>query len=162
MKLILTVCLIALSLAACNKAPAASAPASAAATLAAGNAFLEANAKKEGVKTTPSGLQYKIITSGPADGVPPKATDEVKVNYQGTLIDGHEFDSSYQAGIPATFRVNEVVPGWTEALQLMRPGDVWMVYLPAKLGYGEESKGPDLPSNSALIFKVELLDVLRL
>lgn len=161
MKRILTACLVVMALAACGKtAPKPSHSAAAGAEVA--KTFLAANATKEGVKTLPDGLQYKVIKSGPADGVPPKATDEVKVHYEGTLIDGTIFDSSYQNGVPAIFHVNEVVPGWTEVLQLMRPGDTWMVYLPPELGYGERGQGDAIPPNTALVFKVELLDVRRL
>jgi FKBP-type peptidyl-prolyl cis-trans isomerase FklB len=124
--------------------------------LKAGEAFLAANAKKDGVKTTASGLQYKVIKSG--KGPSPKATDVVKVNYQGTLVDGTVFDSSIERGEPATFPVNRVIPGWTEALQLMKVGDKWQLFIPAKLAYGERGPGPIGP-NSTLIFDVELLSI---
>ena len=124
--------------------------------LKAGEDFLAANAKKEGVKTTASGLQYKVIKSGA--GPSPKSTDTVKVHYTGTLIDGTVFDSSVQRGTPATFPVNGVIPGWTEALQLMKVGDKWQLVIPAKLAYGE--KGPGfIGPNSTLIFDVELLGI---
>jgi FKBP-type peptidyl-prolyl cis-trans isomerase len=124
--------------------------------LKAGEAFLAANAKKEGVKTTASGLQYKVVKSG--TGPSPKLTETVKVHYTGTLIDGTVFDSSVQRGTPATFPVNGVIPGWTEALQLMKVGDKWQVFIPAKLAYGEH--GPrSIGPNSTLIFDVELLGI---
>ena len=124
--------------------------------LKAGEAFIAANAKKEGVKTTASGLQYKVIKTG--TGASPKLTDTVKVHYHGTLIDGTVFDSSVQRGEPVTFPVNGVIPGWTEALQLMKVGDKWQLVIPAKLAYGEDGSGPIGP-NSVLIFEVELLDI---
>ncbi len=122
-----------------------------------GEAFLAANAKKEGVKTLPSGLQYKVIKSGA--GKSPKATDTVKVHYHGTLIDGTVFDSSVERGQPTTFAVNQVIPGWTEALQLMKEGDKWQVYIPSKLAYGERGAGGKIGPNSTLIFDVELLSI---
>lgn len=127
--------------------------------LKAGEEFLAANAKKEGVKSTASGLQYKVIKSGDGKGKTPKATDTVKVHYHGTLIDGTVFDSSVDRGQPATFGVNQVIPGWTEVLQLMKEGDKWQVYIPAKLAYGERGAGGQIGPNSALIFDVELLSV---
>jgi FKBP-type peptidyl-prolyl cis-trans isomerase FklB len=125
--------------------------------LKAGEAFLAENAKKNGVKTTASGLQYKILKEG--DGPMPKATDTVKVNYKGTLIDGTVFDSSYDRGEPVTFPVNGVIPGWTEALQMMKVGSKWQLFIPANLAYGERSPGPKIGPNSTLIFEVELLDI---
>ncbi|HAB18794.1 MAG TPA: FKBP-type peptidyl-prolyl cis-trans isomerase [Verrucomicrobiota bacterium] len=123
----------------------------------AGQEFLAANAKKEGVKTTASGLQYKVIKSG--TGKTPTAKDTVKVHYHGTLIDGTVFDSSVEKGEPATFPVNQVIPGWTEVLQLMKEGDKWQVYIPSKLAYGEGGAGGKIGPNSALIFDVELLGI---
>jgi FKBP-type peptidyl-prolyl cis-trans isomerase FklB len=122
-----------------------------------GDAYLVANAKKEGVKTTASGLQYKVLKSG--NGPSPAATDTVKVNYEGSLIDGTVFDSSIKRGEPASFPVNRVIPGWTEALQLMKVGDKWQLFIPAKLAYGERSPSPSIPPNSTLIFDVELLSI---
>ncbi len=122
-----------------------------------GEAFLASNAKKEGVKTTASGLQYKVIKSG--TGKTPKATDTVKVHYHGTLVDGSVFDSSVQRGEPATFPVDQVIPGWTEVLQLMKEGDKWQVYIPGKLAYGERSPSPKIGPNSTLVFDVELLSI---
>ena len=139
--------------------PAANAPAATADPKTAGEAFLAANAKKEGVVTTASGLQYKILKSG--TGESPKATDTVKVDYQGMLIDGTIFDSSIQRGTPATFPVNGVIPGWVEALQLMKVGDKWQLFIPANLAYGEQSPSPQIPPNSVLVFEVDLLDIVK-
>jgi len=122
-----------------------------------GEAFLEANKKKAGVKVLPSGLQYKIIKEGA--GPKPKKDDVVKVHYKGTLIDGKQFDSSYDRGEPAVFPVQGVIPGWTEALQLMKTGSVWELYIPSKLGYGERGAGADIGPNSTLIFRVELIGI---
>jgi FKBP-type peptidyl-prolyl cis-trans isomerase len=129
---------------------------------AASAAFLAKNATAPGVKVTPSGLQYKVLTSGPADGVSPGPSDEVKVNYEGKLIDGTVFDSSYQRGEPAVLSVDRVIPAWTEVLQMMKPGDTWMIYVPAVLGYGDEGAGDGkIPGGAALIFKIELISVER-
>jgi FKBP-type peptidyl-prolyl cis-trans isomerase FklB len=122
-----------------------------------GEAFLAANAKKEGVKATASGLQYKVSKSG--SGKSPKATDSVKVHYHGTLLDGTVFDSSVERGMPITFPLNGVIPGWTEALQLMKEGDKWTLYIPSKLAYGERGPGGKIGPNSTLIFEVELLAI---
>ncbi len=121
-----------------------------------GAKFLEENKKKQGVKTTASGLQYKVMKEG--TGAQPKPTEMVTVNYRGTLIDGTEFDSSYKRGQPATFPVNGVIKGWTEALQLMKVGSKYQVFVPANLAYGERSVSPELGPNATLIFEVELLD----
>jgi FKBP-type peptidyl-prolyl cis-trans isomerase FklB len=122
-----------------------------------GEKFLAENAKKEGVKVLPSGLQYKVIT--PGTGKSPKATDTVTTHYKGTLIDGTEFDSSYKRGEPATFPVSGVIPGWTEALQLMKEGAKWQLFLPPDLAYGERGAGRDIGPNATLIFEVELISV---
>ena len=122
-----------------------------------GTKFLEENKKKPGVKTTASGLEYKVEKEG--TGPQPKATDMVTVNYKGTLIDGTEFDSSYKRGQPATFPVNGVIKGWTEALQLMKKGAKYQLFIPSSLAYGERAMGPDIGPNSTLIFEVELMDV---
>jgi FKBP-type peptidyl-prolyl cis-trans isomerase FklB len=122
-----------------------------------GEAFLAANGKKDGVKTTASGLQYKVMTAG--TGATPKPTDEVKVHYHGTLIDGTVFDSSVERGEPISFPVTGVIPGWVEALQLMKVGDKWQIYIPSKLAYGERGAGGKIGPNSALIFDVELLGI---
>jgi FKBP-type peptidyl-prolyl cis-trans isomerase FklB len=127
--------------------------------LAKSKAFLEENAKKEGVKTTDSGLQYKVIEAG--KGTSPKATDVVSVHYKGTLPDGKEFDSSYKRGQPAEFPVNGVIPGWTEALQLMKPGAKYQLFIPPDLAYGAQGAGQDIGPNQALVFEVELLEVKK-
>lgn len=111
-----------------------------------------------GVTTTASGLRYKMLTSGPAGGKSPTLTDSVTVHYRGTLTDGTVFDSSYDRGQPATFGVNQVIPGWTEALQLMKPGDEFALYIPSHLGYGPQAMGT-IPANSDLLFQVQLLQV---
>ena len=130
----------------------------AAKNLAAGTAFLEANKAKEGVKVLPSGLQYKVITEG--TGNTPTADDKVKTNYRGTLIDGTEFDSSYKRNKPAEFPVKGVIKGWTEALQLMKEGGKWELYIPASLAYGERGR-PNIPANSTLIFEIELIEIVK-
>jgi FKBP-type peptidyl-prolyl cis-trans isomerase FklB len=121
-----------------------------------GEKFLAENKKKEGIKATASGLQYKVIKEG--TGPQPKATDTVTVNYRGTLIDGTEFDSSYKRGQPATFPLNAVIKGWTEGLQLMKAGSKYQLFIPASLGYGDRGAGGDIGPNSTLIFEVELID----
>jgi len=120
-----------------------------------GVAFLEANQAKDGIVTTESGLQYKIVE--PGDGTKPTAEDVVQVHYRGTLLDGTEFDSSYARGEPAEFPVTGVIAGWTEALQLMNEGAKWELYIPAELAYGERGAGGDIGPNAVLIFEVELL-----
>jgi len=122
-----------------------------------GEAFLAANGKKEGVVTLPSGLQYKVLAEG--KGTSPNPTDNVTVHYRGTLVDGTEFDNSYKREKPATFRVDGVIAGWTEALQRMKPGAKWQLFVPAKLGYGDRGAGPLIPPDSTLIFEVELISV---
>ena len=119
--------------------------------------FLEENAKKEGVKVTNSGLQYIVLEEG--NGEPPKATDTVKVHYEGTLINGQIFDSSIKRGEPVEFPLNHVIPGWTEGLQLMRPGAKYRFFIPSDLAYGEHGAGDMIAPNSALIFDVELIEV---
>jgi len=148
-----------LMLASCGK-PKAEVAANAAANLAAAKAFMANNAKQPGIQTTASGLQYKIVRSGPAGGMRPQANDEVKVNYEGKLPNGKVFDSSYERGVPASMPLSGLIPGWVEALQLMRPGDEWILYVPPQLGYGAEGAGGDIPPNSALIFRIELIDLL--
>lgn len=156
------VALCALALAACGGGKdKAQAQAAADANLTAGKAFLATNAKAPGVKVTASGLQYKILKSGPADGLQPKATDEVKVHYEGKLLNGEVFDSSLARGVPAAFPLDGLIPGWVEALQLMRPGDSWELYVPSELAYGDEDKGGGLiPANSVLVFRIDLIAVL--
>lgn len=123
-----------------------------------GEAFLAENAKKEGVTVTASGLQYEVVTAG--TGPIPSATSRVKTHYHGTLIDGTVFDSSYNRGQPIDFAVNGVIAGWTEALQLMPAGSKWRLYIPYNLAYGERGAGANIAPYSALIFDVELLEVL--
>src|SRR5437870_8153081 len=123
---------------------------------AAGDKFFAENKSKEGVKTTGSGLQYKVMKEG--TGAQPKSSDTVTVNYRGTLLDGTEFDSSYKRGQPATFPVGGVIKGWTEALQMMKVGSKYQLFIPANLAYGEQGR-PGIPPNSVLIFEVELMDV---
>jgi FKBP-type peptidyl-prolyl cis-trans isomerase FklB len=122
-----------------------------------GEKFLAENGKKEGVKTLPSGLQYQVIAEGA--GKSPKTTDTVTTHYRGTLVDGTEFDSSYKRGAPATFPVSGVIAGWTEALQLMKEGAKWRIFLPPALAYGERGAGRDIGPNATLIFEVELISV---
>jgi FKBP-type peptidyl-prolyl cis-trans isomerase FklB len=125
----------------------------------AGESFLMVNKSKPGVVALPDGLQYKIITEG--NGIQPMDRDTVTVNYAGKLIDGTEFDSSYKRGQPATFPVSGVIPGWTEALKLMKVGSTWEVYIPATLAYGEQGAPPAIGPNQTLIFKIQLLDVKK-
>ncbi len=122
-----------------------------------GDAFLIENKQKEGVTTLPSGLQYTVIEAG--TGKTPKATDTVVTNYRGTLINGTEFDSSYKRGKPATFPVNGVIKGWTEALQLMKEGAKWKLFIPSDLAYGERGAGNTIGPNATLIFDIELISV---
>jgi len=122
-----------------------------------GEAFLAENKKKEGVKTLPSGLQYKVITEG--TGRTPKETDTVTTHYRGTLIDGTEFDSSYKRGQPATFPVKGVIKGWTEAVQLMKEGSKWQLFIPSELAYGERGAGQTIGPNATLLFDVELISI---
>ena len=119
--------------------------------------FLAANKAKEGVKTLPSGLQYKVLAEG--NGAQPKPTDQITVNYRGTLLDGTEFDSSYKRGEPVTFPVNGVIKAWSEALPLMKTGAKWQLFVPADLAYGEKGAGRSIGPNSTLIFEVELVGI---
>ena len=152
---ILMIVLAALSLSACHpKAQVAD-------QSGAAKAFLAKNAKEPGVVVLPDGLQYKIVHAGPATGMKPHANDEVKVNYEGKLITGKVFDSSYERGQPAAMPLNHLIKAWQEALLMMRPGDVWILYVPPELGYGAEGAGNgDIPGGAALIFKIELIDFL--
>jgi FKBP-type peptidyl-prolyl cis-trans isomerase len=124
-----------------------------------GNEFLEENKSRPGVITTESGLQYEVLTEG--TGPKPTQEDQVRVHYHGTLIDGTVFDSSVERGEPAVFGVGQVIPGWTEALLLMPVGSKWKIYLPASIAYGERGAGNDIGPNSALIFEVELLEIVK-
>ena len=130
-----------------------------AANIEAGKKFLEENKKREGVVTLPSGLQYEVITEGNV-GRYAKATDQVQCHYEGTLIDGTLFDSSIKRGQPATFGVNQVIPGWVEALQLMPEGAKWKLYIPSDLAYGAQGAGEMIPPHSTLVFEVELQKIL--
>ncbi len=127
--------------------------------LAKGTAFLAKNAKKPGVITTKSGLQYKILATG--TGAQPKAGDIVTTNYRGTLINGHVFDSSYSRGKPATFPVNGVIKGWTQALEMMHVGDKWKLFIPPDLAYGKTQRSALIQPNSTLIFEIELLGIKK-
>lgn len=126
--------------------------------IAEGKVFLENNGKKEGVVTTKSGLQYEVLTEG--TGKSPKATDTVRCHYEGQLLDGTVFDSSYKRGEPADFGLNQVIPGWTEGVQLMKEGAKYRFYIPYLLAYGERGAGASIPPYSTLIFDVELIKVL--
>ena len=122
-----------------------------------GEAFLAENGKKEGIVTLPSGLQYQVLKEG--DGKKPSATDQVVCHYEGTLIDGTVFDSSYQRNQPATFGLNQVIPGWTEGVQLMQEGAKYRFFIPYKLAYGERGAGAQIPPFATLVFNVELIEV---
>ena len=124
-----------------------------------GEKFLADNAKREGVKTTASGLQYEVIKAG--TGAKPAATDQVKVHYHGTLVDGKVFDSSVDRGEPVTFPVQGVIKGWVEALQLMPVGSKWKLFIPSELAYGKQGAGGDIGPDAALIFEVELLEIVK-
>ena len=127
--------------------------------LAESEAFLAENSQNSGVTVLESGLQYEILQSGPADGESPTSSNSVLAHYHGTLPDGSVFDSSVDRGEPATFGVSQVIAGWTEALQLMKVGDKWRLFIPPDMAYGEASPTPAIPPNSALVFEVELLEV---
>ncbi len=129
----------------------------AAKNLSEGKTFMQKNAKIKGVKTLPSGLQYRVLVKG--SGRNPKANDTVTVHYRGTFINGTEFDSSYKRDRPQTFQVNGVIRGWIEALQLMKEGAKWQLFIPPKLAYGERGRGSRMPPNSTLIFEVELISI---
>lgn len=122
-----------------------------------GKAFLQQNGTKDGVKTTASGLQYEVIT--PGTGISPKSTDTVLVNYKGTLLNGKQFDSSYDRNAPLSLSLDRVIPGWTEGMQLMQTGAKYRFFIPYQLAYGERGAGADIPPYSALIFEIELLKV---
>jgi FKBP-type peptidyl-prolyl cis-trans isomerase len=124
-----------------------------------GEAFLAENAKKPGVKTTTSGLQYQVMAEGPAGGKQPTDANIVRVHYKGTLIDGTEFDSSYARGEPAEFPLGQVIAGWTEGVQLMSVGDKFRFFVPSQLAYGQNGAGGTIGPNETLIFEVELIEV---
>ena len=153
------VAVLAGPLAACDRGTPAP-DETAAQNLRAAEFFLTSNARVEGVKTLPSGVQYKVVHSGPPGAEHPDRNDLVRVDYEGTLTDGTVFDSSFQNGQPAVFTVSDVVPGWTEVLQEMRVGDEWIIYLPPALGYGEQGR-PGIPPNSVMVFRLKLLDIAR-
>ncbi len=130
-----------------------------ASNLATSEEFLQENSTRDGVVTLDSGLQYLVLESGPADGASPTAADSVLAHYHGTLTDGSVFDSSVDRGEPAQFGLSQVIAGWTEALQLMKVGDKWRLFIPPGMAYGEASPTPAIPPNSTLIFDVELLEI---
>ena len=146
-----------LALTGCNRDAAGGADLEANARAAA--FFMETNAKADGIEALPSGLQYKVVQSGPSGAATPDRNDLVRVDYEGALTDGSVFDSSFSRGQPYVTTAEQVVPGWTEALQRMRVGDEWMLYVPPALGYGERGQGADIPPNSVLVFRIKLLDV---
>jgi FKBP-type peptidyl-prolyl cis-trans isomerase len=162
----LLLALALLALAACGPAMK---PRPKAADVKAGQAFLAANGKDPAVHTLADGLEYRIVTSGDPGGPHPRPQDEVKVNYEGRLLGppnapltGQVFDSSFARGVPADFPLEGLVPGWVEAMQLMRPGDEWTLYLPPKLGYGDDAPpGGSIPPGAVLIFRIQLLGVLQ-
>jgi FKBP-type peptidyl-prolyl cis-trans isomerase len=143
----------ALALTACSKAKLPD-------QSAAAKAFMEKTAKEPGVVTLPSGLEYKVVSSGPADGLKPQMGDEVKVHYEGKLIDGKIFDSSYERGVPAAMPLDHLIKAWQEALPMMRPGDEWILYVPPELGYGSEGGGDTIPPGAALVFRIQLIGFL--
>ena len=142
-----------------SASPQLSAAVDTAKTLADGQAFLARNAKAPGVITTASGLQYKVTTSGPKTGPSPKVGDIVKVHYEGKLLDGTVFDSSFERGQAAIMPADGLIPGWLEALPMMRVGDEWTLWIPAALAYGERAAGP-IPANSVLVFRLKLIGML--
>jgi FKBP-type peptidyl-prolyl cis-trans isomerase FklB len=147
-------------LAGCGDRAPAPADETAAENLREAEFFLASNARVEGVRSLPSGVQYKVVQSGPPGGESPDRNDLVRVDYEGALTDGTVFDSSFQAGQPAVFTVSDVVPGWTEALQHMKVGDEWVVYVPPAQGYGEQGR-PGIPANAVMVFRLKLLDIAR-
>ncbi len=148
-------------LAACKKGGTSDAAASAADTAA--KAWMANNAKQPGVVSLPNGLQYKILASGPATGAHPRPQDQIKIQYEGKLTNGTVFDSTMQEGVPHVFPLGGLIPGWVAGLQLMRPGDDWILYVPPELGYGahpEEHGADQIPANAVLIFRIQLIDTL--
>ncbi len=160
MKVLAAAALVLAAPALAAAAPKAPAPAAAAvAPVTDPAAFLAQNAKAPGVTSLPSGLQFKVVKAGDPKGPSPKPGDAIKVHYEGKLLDGTVFDSSFQRGKPALMPLGGLVPGWMEALPMMHPGDEWVLYLPPDLGYGPEGQGP-IPPNSVLIFRIQLLGML--
>jgi peptidylprolyl isomerase/FKBP-type peptidyl-prolyl cis-trans isomerase FklB len=157
MRKALAVFALAASLAACG--PRVD-PKAAAAGLAEAQAFFAKNAKAEGVHALPNGLQYKVVRSGAPDAPKPDANDEVKVHYEGALLNGEVFDSSFERGSPETFPLGGLIKAWQEAIPMMRVGDEWILYVPPELGYGERGSPPTIPPNATLVFRIELLGVL--
>ena len=156
---LIVVALASLALAGCG--PKKPDPALLAANATAATAFMAKTAQEPGVQRLPSGVLYKVVVSGPADGLSPHRQDEVKVHYEGKLISGDIFDSSFERGIPAVMGLTRLIPAWTEALQKMKPGDEWILYVPPSQGYGETgTPGGPIPPNSALIFRIQLIGVL--
>ena len=137
----------------------AEAEAAASANAKAGMAYLAQVARQPGIVTLPSGLMYKVVSSPDPKGAQPGPTDRVEANYEGKLVNGQVFDSSYARNQPATFPLDRVVTGWQQALPMMHKGDTWMLYVPPSLGYGEHGAGDAIPPNSVLIFKIQLLDI---
>lgn len=137
----------------------AEAAASASANAKAGADYLAQVARQPGVVTLPSGLMYKVVSSPDPKGARPAPTDTVEANYEGKLVNGQVFDSSYARNQPATFPLDRVVPGWQQAVPMMHKGDTWMLYVPPSLGYGERGAGDAIPPDSVLIFKIQLLDI---
>jgi FKBP-type peptidyl-prolyl cis-trans isomerase FklB len=154
----LVIAFATLALAACAKKQAD--PALLQASAATAKAYMDKTAKEAGVKALPSGVLYKVVKAGPADGRSPGPRDDVKVHYEGKLVSGEVFDSSYEKGAPAVMNLSGLIPAWTEALQKMKPGDSWILYVPPELGYGENGAGGVIPPNAVLIFKIELIDSL--
>lgn len=130
------------------------------ATAVAARAWMTHNATQPGVQTLPSGVQYRVVTSGPATGPHPGATDDVKVNYEGTLTDGSVFDSSFQRGVPAILPLTQLIPAWREVIPMMRRGDEWILFVPPSQGYGREGRPPVIPPDAVLVFRMQLLDFL--
>jgi peptidylprolyl isomerase/FKBP-type peptidyl-prolyl cis-trans isomerase FklB len=155
----LVIALATLALAACGKKEAD--PALIQANAAQAAAFMEKTAKEPGVKALPSGVLYKVVHAGPASGASPRRADEVKVHYEGRLVSGDVFDSSFERGAPQVMAINGLIPAWIEALQKMKPGDEWTLYVPPALGYGEQgTPGGPIPPNAVLIFRIQLIDFL--
>ncbi len=148
-----------LTLTACAPKPSSEGPAPIVAQSEQSKTFMARIGKETGVKVLPSGLAYRVVRAGPATGLKPGPHDEVKVHYEGKLEDGTVFDSSYDRGQPAAMPLDRLIPAWQEALQLMRPGDEWTLYVPSNLGYGDEGAG-QIPPGAPLTFRIELLDVL--